>query len=273
MLAAALPVIGALYGGYEGYKQSGGNLGAAALSAGLSAAGGKILPGAIRFAGSRLASTGLGSAAQQAATRLGPEAYKASQIFAREGASTLNPIAQQALGRELLKKGLAGTALLAGGAAIPVVAGSLSSATKEILPTAGKAVGTGETIRGYWDRKTNTFVPDPTDPLGGTGLPMGPQTALDYLNPLSGYQGQLSLQQQQQDVALKGAVDAMNAMRPYLEESKSKDFRRNVAAARLGTDLATQQALIEGGQRIAGTMGTQALGEVGAGLRTQYRYL
>lgn len=251
MAMQALPYITATYGALEGAKE-GGLMGA-------------LTGGGLGYFGGKLGTAPLRGLTKQA-INIAPGAASALGIK----------------GTPLMAKAIAGGAIPIAGAALaaPLV-GSLAGKTAQaavnapgaLLGTAGKAVGTGETIRGYYDRKTNTFVPDQTDPLGGTGLPTGPQTALDYLNPLSGYQGQLSLQQQQQDVALKGAVNAMNAMRPYLEESKSRDFRRNVAAARLGTDLATQQALIEGGQRIAGTMGTQALGEVGAGLRTQYRYL
>ena len=276
-LAAALPVASALYGGYEGYKQSGGNLGVAALASGLGAFGGGALPGAVRMAGARLAGTGLGAATQQAATRLGPEAYKASQLLARSGTSTLNPIAQQALGRELLMKGLGGAAVLGGVAAIPPIAGALASGAKNvaggIIPAAAGAVGTGRMFQGVVDPATGevSFVPVGTDPA--SGMPRGPRTAADMLNPQGYEMGALELQRRAQDVGLEGAGKFMNLERSYLDEAKTRDLARSAAAARLANDLATQQGLTLGGQRIAGAMGTQALGDVGAGLRTQYRYL
>jgi hypothetical protein len=85
--------------------------------------------------------------------------------------------------------------------------------------------------------------------------------------------GALELQRRAQDVGLEGAGKFMNLERSYLDEAKTRDLARSAAAARLATDLATQQGLTLGGQRIAGAMSTQALGDVGAGLRTQYRYL
>jgi len=277
VLAAALPIASSLYGGYEGYKQSGGDLGVAALGAGLGAAGGGILPGAIRMAGARLAGTGLGAATQQAATRLGPEAYKASQLLSRTGTSTINPLAQQALGRELLMKGLGGAALLGGTAGISALAGGIASGTKnvagKIIPTATGAVGTGRMFQGVVDPATGevSFVPLGTDPA--SGMPRGPRTAAEILNPQGYEMGSLELQRRAQDVALEGAGKFLNLERPILDEAKTRDLARSAAAARLATDLATQQGLTLGGQRIAGAMGQQALGDVGAGLRTQYRYL
>ena len=50
-LAPLLPIAGSVLGGVEGYKKSGGDLGAAALGAGLGALGG----GGLRMAGSALA--------------------------------------------------------------------------------------------------------------------------------------------------------------------------------------------------------------------------
>lgn len=277
MLAALLPIGSAVLGGIQGYQQSEGDLGAAALGAGLGALGGGLLPGGVRMAGAALAPTAVGRGIQAGLTRLGPAAYKAGQAVAGKGASTLNPIAQQMLGRDLLTKGLTGAAVLGGATLIPSIAGGTATGTKRLaaglLPTAGKATGTAEVVRGYMDRNTGQFIPDPTSPLGTTGLPTGPQTALDYLDPTKGAQGALAYQQQQLDLALRKANEAMAMERPYLDEAKTRDFTRNIAGARLASDLATQQGLILGGQQIAGTMGAQALADVGAGMRTQYRYL
>jgi hypothetical protein len=114
-------------------------------------------------------------------------------------------------------------------------------------------------------------VPLDTDPA--IGMPRGPRTASEMLNPQGYEMGALELQRRAQDVGLEGAGKFMNLERSYLDEAKTRDLARSAAAARLATDLATQQGLTLGGQRIAGAMGTQALSDVGAGLRTQYRYL
>lgn len=276
-VAAILPIAGALYGGYEGYKQSGGDLGAALLGSGLGAAGGGLLPGGVRMAGSALAGTKLGLGTQQLATRLGPGVYRASQLLSRTGTSTLNPIAQQALGRELLMKGLGGAAVLGGAAAIPAIAGGLASGAKNvaagIIPAATGSVGTSRMVQSVYNPATGEveFVPLETDPA--SGMPRGPRTASEMLNPQGYEMGALELQRRAQDVALEGASKFLNLERPILDEAKTRDLARSAAAARLATDLATQQGLTLGGQRIAGAMGQQALGDVGAGLRTQYRYL
>ena len=54
-LAALLPIGGAVLGGVEGYKKSGGDVGAALLGSGLGALGG----GGLRMAGMGLAGTAL----------------------------------------------------------------------------------------------------------------------------------------------------------------------------------------------------------------------
>lgn len=267
-MLALLPIAGAALGGLEGYRRSGGDLGAAALAAGLGAAA----PAGLRMAGTALGGTALGARALAAGTKaMEPLARAAQGAAIKAGLGPVAPIGA------LTAAGLGGATAALGLPVATDIAGGIGAGAKRfagrILPTAGQATGTGEVVRGYMDRKTGEFVPDPTSPLGATGLPTGPQTALDYLDPTKGYQGQLALQQQQQELALRGATAGMAAMRPYLEEAKTRDFTRSAAAARLANDLATQSGLILGGQQIAGTMGTQALGEVGAGLRTQYRYL
>ena len=68
-----LPLAGAALGGIGAYRQSGGNLGATALGSGLGAVSLAGVPSLSRFAGAKLAGTGL-------AAKIAPEASSSSLI-------------------------------------------------------------------------------------------------------------------------------------------------------------------------------------------------
>ena len=91
LMKYATPVLagtGAVLGGKEGYEQSGGNLGSALLGAGMGALGLGSIPGV----GRRLSNVSqVRDAGRRIAGAAGPEAYKASRLFATTGTSTLNP--------------------------------------------------------------------------------------------------------------------------------------------------------------------------------------
>ena len=255
MVAALLPIGGALLGGFEGYRRSGGDLGAAALGAGIGAA----TPAGLRMAGTALGGMPAAAPLLSALTK-GKGAARA--LVGLQGPVTaVTPAALGALA--------AGTGFALGAPAL--TAGLTTKAAKGALPTAASAVGTGRMVQGVFDTATGEFTPLETDPA--SGMPRGPRTASEMLNPQGYEMGALELQRRAQDVSLEGAGKFMGLERSYLDEAKTRDLARSAAAARLATDLATQQGLTLGGQRIAGAMGTQALGDVGAGLRTQYRYL
>lgn len=253
--AALLPIGSAILGGIEGYRRSGGDLGATALGAGLGAA----TPAGLRMAGTALGGTQLGTQLLGALTR--------GKAAARGLAGLQGPVA--AMTPAGLGALTAGTGVLLGAPAL--AAGLGTKAAKGALPTATSAVGTGRMIQGVFDSATGEFTPLETE--AAPGMPRGPRTAAEMLNPQGYEMGSLELQRRLQDVGLEGAGKFMNLERSYLDEAKTRDLARSAAAARLATDLATQQGLTLGGQRIAGAMSTQALGDVGAGLRTQYRYL
>lgn len=274
-----LPLIGAGLGAYQGYQE--GGLGGAALGAGL----GAVTPLGLRMAGTALgarlgagalgrASGALGEkalAANLAARELGTEGLKgvAGQA-ALSGSRGLGALAEKIATPAGIGALTAGIGTLALGA--PGLAGSLAGKTAQaLIPKATSAVGKGRMIQGVFDSATGEFTPMGTDPA--LGMPRTARTASEMLNPQGYEMGALELQRRMQDVGLEGAGKFMNLERSYLDEAKTRDLARSAAAARLANDLATQQGLTMGGQRIAGAMSTQALGDVGAGLRTQYRYL
>ena len=250
-----LPIAGAALGGIQGYQQSKGDLGAALLGAGIGAAA----PAGLRMAGTALGGTQLGTQLLGTLTR--------GKAAARGLAGLQGPVA--AMTPAGLGALTAGTGVLLGAPAL--AAGLGIKAAQGVLPAATSAVGTGRMVQGVFDSATGEFTPLQTDPA--SGMPRGPRTASEMLNPQGYEMGALELQRRLQDVGLEGATKLIDMERPRLEEAKTRDLARSAAAARLATDLATQQGLTLGGQRIAGAMSTQALGDVGAGLRTQYRYL
>lgn len=261
-----LPLLGAGLGAYQGYRE-GGLPGA--VTGGVV---GGLTPAAFRLAGTALMGTKFAAPAVQGTTNLLGYAAKQARLGNMPGiASSLRQATNVVKNVTPAQVGglLAGTGLALG---VPALAGGLAGkTTKAVVPTVGEGVGTARTVQGVIDPATGQFVPLIGDATGG--MKTGTPTAMEMLDPTGSYMGALELQRRAQDVSLEGAGKFMDLQRSYLDEAKTRDLARSAAAARLGTELATQQGLTLGGQRIAGAMGTQALGDVGAGLRTQYRYL
>ena len=128
-LAALLPIGGAVLGGVEGYKKSGGDIGAAALGSGLGALGG----GGLRMAGMGLAGTAL---ANNAVYKTGGMAQAAKGTITAAEAGTLQAITKGA--------GLAGTGLGAAGL-LPVsgAAGGVASRSRHKTAQAAAQTGAG----------------------------------------------------------------------------------------------------------------------------------
>lgn len=284
LAAAALPLIGATLGGIQGYQKSGGDIGAAALGAGLGAAGGYYLPAGVRMAGSALAGTPLAGLA----ARVAPEGYKASQALgalkagkglagaaqAATQAGLQNPITQQVLGRAALAKGLTGAAVLGGSLAIPGIAGSLASGASAPLRAAtGGAAQVGQQGVGmlasgqpYVSNYGANLPPGAsvTDMYGGitpSGLPA------DVLG-LPGLGRTLEAQR-------TGRVTAENMQRygdielGFREAAARKDFERQAAMKGIGQNILTNAAMLQnaqiGAQNLGQTFGqgvANALGQV-----------
>lgn len=271
MLAAALPLIGAGLGGIEAYQRTGGDLGAAALGAGLGAAGGYYLPAGVRMAGAALSGTPLAGLAAKVA----PEAYKGSQALgalkagqgiagasrAAAQAGLQNPLTQQILGRSALTKGLTGAALLGGSLAIPGIAGGLASGlsapVRAVTGGAGQAGQQGLGMLAAGNQYTSNYganlppgVPI-TDQYGGitpSGLPA------EVLG-LPGLGRTLEAQR-------TGKVTAENMQRygdielGFREAAARKDFERQAAMKGIGQNIATNAAMIQNAQ-----IGAQNLGQ------------
>jgi len=263
-------LISALFGGglgaAEAYKRSGGDIGQT-IGGGLLGTGlGAILPGAAGAIGTRLAGTGL-------AAKVAPEAYKASQLFARSGASTLNPIGQQALGKAALAKGLGGAALIGGGLAVPALAaGGASLAGKAVTPIS-KAVGLTQQATGAGMPQ----LPDVPGYESGQMTPsnlgqFGPPCTACYAYPLGAIQSQLRFEQQQYMQSLQNALRYAPYQEAYQQRSKEADLIRGAKAAQLATALATDAAMRQQGQLGAQRMAEGFMSNIGQAGATQYRY-
>jgi hypothetical protein len=193
-----LPIIGAGLGGYEGYRRSGGNIGATLLGAGL----GAVTPAGLRMAGTalgaKLAGSGLASQAgaglMGGAARLGQVAANAPGTL--QAGLAASGAAQLAKGARILSSpglssrllpGMVGSLAAGTGVALgaPALAGALAS---NVAPAAGTAAagaaglmypggGAGPAQYGGDALPPGMGQFGPTDPYGNP-LDICPQPAL-----------------------------------------------------------------------------------------------
>ena len=256
-LMPILAGVGALTGGVQGYRQSGGDLGATALGA---LTGGTVTGGigrlGQRMAGGLLGKTALGKMAPALAAKGSPLgiALTAAPAVAGLGAA-----------------GLAGIPLSA------ALAGPTGEATAKLTGQAAKAAA-GATGLGM--QATGVGMPDlpsvpgygggqftPTD-LGQYGAP----NAIQYADPTGSIQSQLRFENQQYLQSLQNALRYAPYQEAYQQRSKEADLIRGAKAAQLSTALATDAAMRQQGQLGAQRMAEGFLGNVGQAGATQYRY-
>jgi len=100
------------------------------------------------------------------------------------------------------------------------------------------------------------------DPTGGFGYQTGYGPGM--LLPGSGYQSILQYQNQMGNQQRENMIKNLLAIEPITDRAKTRDFGRNMAAARFRTQLGTQQGLT-----LQGQMGAQALAQKGMQGATQ----
>lgn len=253
----ALPYVTAVMGAAPGLKE--GNLGKAALGAGLG------------YFGGGLGSKGIKSATERAAGRFAvPLTGPAGSAFANTQVgglmSTLGTAAK------------VGIPLAGAAAAVPLIGGLASAASG---PAASIAGGTGKAALGAAGLgRTATFNPEEM----GSG-PQYPTNAapdisqygypglVQQQNPLGPWQANLQYQKQLQDVENQNVRKLANYQLQAADVVKQRDMQRNAAAAQLSTMLATNSQMQLQGQQIAGAQAGQALANIGQIAGTQYRYL
>ena len=107
----------------------------------------------------------------------------------------------------------------------------------------------------------------PTNNFGyGTGFGPG------MFGPTSGYQSILGYQTQMGKQQRENMIKNLLAIEPITDRAKSRDFERNMAAARFRTQLGTQQGLTLQGQKGAQALAQQGMGAAGQALTSNYQY-
>ena len=100
------------------------------------------------------------------------------------------------------------------------------------------------------------------DPTGGFGYQTGFGPGM--LLPTSGYQSILQYQNQMGNQQRENMIKNLLAIEPITDRAKTRDFERQMGAARYRTQLGTQQGLT-----LQGQMGAQALAQKGMTGATQ----
>jgi len=261
-LAALLPITTSVLGGIQGYRQSGGDIGATLLGAGIGAAGGAYLPAGVRMAGSALAAN---PAISGLMGKVSPEVlrniYKGTQVAKLGGRSAINPATQALLGSKAAKAALGAGAMTAGTLALPGLAGGaanlLSAPVRAITGGAGQVgqqgvgmLASGQPYVSNYGANLPAAVPN-VDQYGNvtpSGLPA------EVLG-LPGLGRTLEAQRQ-------GRVTAENLQRygdidlGFREKVARSDFERQAAMKGIAQNIATQAAMIQNAQ-----MGAQNLGQ------------
>lgn len=253
--------LSALLGGTKAYKESGGDLTktltGGLFSGGLGLAGAGLAGGATRLAGQALAPLAAGAA----------EAVDAPGILGM-GAR----LAASKTGQAALKTGIPAAAGLATSLAIPTVASAAGApaanlATQAAGGAAAMGVGQPGTPGVYQFEKG--AVPQ-TGQFGPTGA-MG-STPWEAYNPLGQFATQRAVQELQTDTDIRGLKKLLAAETPYTEGAKKAEFLRNMAAAGIRQNIATQAAMLQNAQRTAQTIGINAASQMGQALAQQYQY-
>jgi hypothetical protein len=249
-IASILPIAGAAIGGITGYQRSGGDLGSAALGAGL----GAMVPGGFRAAGQALGAGLLGKSAlgQLAAT-------KAAKGVALSQADKALLAAPAAAGLAAGGLGLLATPALAGSPAANLGAPARTAASAAAAMGVGRQQPSGEFNAG-------TAVPG--------SLPVGasPYNPLDVASPTGQFAAQRLQGLMEGDVQLEN----MKKIMPYLfqaAEARSKtEMQRQLTAAGVRQNIVTAANMLERSQQAAQQMGLNAASQAGSALTSQYQY-
>jgi hypothetical protein len=279
-LAALLPIAGAGLGAISGYKQSGGDIGAAALSSGLGALSLGGLGAPLKALGGRMAGTALGA-------RLAPEAYKAQQALgalaggagiagarqAASAASLANPIVQQMAGSGALAKGVVGLGALGAAATLPGMAAGLAANVAGPTRQLGGAAGqTAIGLAGQQPYTPSYMTPGAayyqTDQFGNIA-PYGASPTDVYGPSGMARRAELVEMAKAQAEAMKRTGDVQFQI---LEEGEKRNLARQMAAQGIRQNIATQAALVQGAQQAARDIGAEGMRGISTGLANRMQY-
>ena len=152
-----------------------------------------------------------------------------------------------------------------------------------LLPIAGAALGgavltdqVGKQIKKAGQRKEiERIVQDSLkdrlgDPTGNFGYQTGFGPGM--LLPTSGYQSILQYQNQMGNQQRENMIKNLLAIEPITDRAKTRDFERQMGAARFRTQLGTQQGLTLQGQVGAQRLAQQGMQGATQALASNYQY-
>ena len=152
-----------------------------------------------------------------------------------------------------------------------------------LLPIAGAALGgavltdqVGKQIKKAGQRKEiERIVQDSLkdrlgDPTGGFNYQTGYGPGM--LLPTSGYQSILQYQNQMGNQQRENMIKNLLAIEPITDRAKTRDFERQMGAARFRTQLGTQQGLTLQGQMGAQRLAQQGMTGATQALASNYQY-
>jgi hypothetical protein len=264
MFAAALPIIGATLGGIEGYRRSGGDLGAAALSAGLGAA----IPGGLRMAGTALGGTQLGARL----LGLGSQGLSRGASAAGQVASKIPgmPGLPQGAMAPLTAAGLGAAAAGVGGLIAPSLAGQVGAGVKDVVR------GPAQLGAGYVGSR-GPGAPN-YENIGGNAVPVvdaDGNVSILGTDPLRNILPGMTRSAE----SLREATaqrDAMRLLYPEIaaasEARSKKEFERQMAAAGIRQNIETASNMLQRSQQSMQQMGQTAAQQMGNALTAQYQY-
>jgi len=108
------------------------------------------------------------------------------------------------------------------------------------------------------------------DPTGGFGYQTGFGPGM--LGPTSGYQSILQYQNQMGNQQRENMIKNLLAIEPITDRAKTRDFERQMGAARYRTQLGTQQGLTLQGQVGAQRLAQQGMTGATQALASNYQY-
>ena len=251
-----LPAVTAVGGAIPGLRR--GNLGEAALGAGMGAATGYGLGGPIKgltSAGMRMAgSKGAVDAATGLVGRIAPNMVDA-------------PIRQMMISGAKVGIPLAGTV---GGLGLSGAFSGMGAAG------ANRALGAGSGIIGY-----NAATGEPITAAGAAlppglgqfgGTNMYGSNPYDVIDPAGAMSANRLMQRKQAQVI----ADNINTIAPtqlkYTEETKRRDLERQLAAAGIRQNIITQATMLQNAQNAGLEMGKTAASQVGGAMANNYSY-
>ena len=145
-----------------------------------------------------------------------------------------------------------------------------------LIPLAllGGAGYVGNELKKAGQRKEIENLINQSQLLGSPTNSFGYQTGFGPFmqGPTSGYQAIDRYTQQMGKTQRENMIKNILAIEPITDRAKSRDFERNMAAARYRTQLGTQQGLTLQGQVGAQALAQKGMGAAGQALASNYQY-